>query len=159
MLDKAIRIAKYILYIILTNITFVLLLYYVFSWLVGHSLLYAYLGNLTLIALGLWADTFALRQMQSEAFVAEARKSRLSRAIVENFVSFKAILYLSYTFILVIAQMINLDSTSLGDDVEHFILANEYSILVLIALDGAYGQFRRDRDKAGKISAKIRRQE
>ena len=53
MSEKIKKIVKYVLYALTSNVIYGLLLFFVFTRLAGYSLLYAYLGNLALIIIGL----------------------------------------------------------------------------------------------------------
>ena len=69
MLNKTQQISKYILYEILGNVVYGLVLYYVFTWLAGYSFIYAYLWNVALIILGLAIDEYAKKMFQSKKLI------------------------------------------------------------------------------------------
>ena len=54
------KIINYVLYVLLSNVIYGLLIFFVFTWLVRYSLLYAYLGNLSLIIIGLGMNELGL---------------------------------------------------------------------------------------------------
>ena len=164
MLNRIPKVVNYILYILWTNIIYGLILYWSYTWLAGYSLILAYFGNLALIVLGLALDELILKMYQSEKFVMELKKDmdaekgyRLVQWLMDNFVSFKTVLYLFYLFILIASQIIDSNPALLGEGLRSFILANSYSILLLIAFDVLIGQFSKDREKMQKISAKLKK--
>jgi len=161
MLKKA---TKYLLYIILTNIIYGIILYNICTWLAGFSLLLAYFGNLVLIIIGLSLDEQNLKMMQSKKIIDDIKKQNeknqkinfnLFQLIFESFISFKTILYVFYIFILIISEVISLNLITLNNDLEKFILANRYSILLLIALDQVIGQFSKDRKRIKGVAEKF----
>jgi len=166
MSNKIKKILKYLSYILASNIIFGCIIYFTYTWLVGFSLLYAYLGNLALIILGLILDELAFKTYQSEKFVTAVKKEhrkeieknyRIIQWQMDNFVSFKATLYMFYVLILIFSQIIEFYPTLVGENLENFILANSYSILLLIAFDQIIGQFSKDRRKAKDILVKLKK--
>ncbi|MDR0326495.1 MAG: hypothetical protein LBI19_10450 [Oscillospiraceae bacterium] len=159
MLHKAKKISKHLLFILYSNVIYGLIIYFSFTWLAGYSLFLAYLGNLALIALGLVWDEFNQRAMYSKKLVSQLKKEsdveksyRFIQKIVDSFVSFKTSLYLFYIIILIVSKMLDFYPALVGENLSNFILANNYSILFLIALDTLIGQFSRDRERMQKIS-------
>ena len=157
MSNKIIQISNRILYVLFSNIIYGLIMYYVYTWLVGYSPLYAYFGNLALIILGLALDEFTLKMLQSEMEKDIEKIYRYVQWMINNFVSFKKILYLFYVFILIFSQIIDSNPALVGEGLRNFILANSYSILLLIAVDALIGQFSKDRERMNKISAKLKK--
>ena len=161
MKNKIKQIGKYALFVIWTNAIYGLMLYYVFIWLSGYSLIYAYFGNLLLIVFGLATDEYMQKKLQSDKFIMQLKQDnnekdyRTVRLIVDNFVSFKTSLYLFYIFILIASQIINIDPSLMSDNIRNFISTNDYSILFLIALDMLIKQFSNDRKKMKETSKKM----
>lgn len=166
MLNKIKQICKYLLFVLLSNVIFGLIYYFVFTWLVGYSLLYAYLGSLTLIIIGLGLDYYVQKWLLSEKVVTEIKKLkkedweknyRLIKWQMDNFVSFKTILFVFYFFILVVSQVINIDPTLIGKELSNFILANSYGIVLIIAFDRIISQFSKDRKEMIKSSENFKK--
>ena len=160
--NKIRKIIKYLLYILWSNVIYGFIVYYVFTWLGGYSLLCAYLGNLALIIAGLAMDEYLHKFLQSKKLIAELKEEKDSKKnfsfvqwIMNSFVSFKTILYLFYVFILIFSQVIIFHPVSVGDNIKNFISANEYTILFLIALDTLIRQFSSDRKRMKKIAEKL----
>ena len=158
--SKTKKLGGYLFYLLLSNVIYGLFVYQVFTWLVGYSLLYAYLGNLLLIILGLAWDEYMQRHLQSKKLTIQLKQEkdrelnqRFVRWLMESFISFKTALYLFYVFILIISQFIKFFPELLGENAKIFISANDYSILFLIALDTMSTQFAKDRQRM-KIIAK-----
>ena len=155
LLSKLKQASRHLLYVLFSNIIFGLIYYLVFSWLVGYSLLCAYLGCLALILLGLVLDKFAKKSLASKSTVMELKKMpeehreknyRLIQWFIDSFVSFKTILFVFYLFILVVSQIIDINPALIGEGLSSFVIANSYGIVLLMALDRIGGQFSRDRE-------------
>ena len=164
MLNKIKRICKYLLYFLWSNTIYGLIVYYVFTWLSGYSLSWAYLGNLMLIVFGLTIDEQAIKMLHSKKLVTQLKGEknieknyRLVQSITDSFISFKTTLYLFYVFTLVISQIINFNPELLSEGIRNFINANAYSILFLIALDRLIAQFSNDREKMKEASEKLKK--
>ncbi|MCL2157352.1 MAG: hypothetical protein FWH54_04970 [Methanobrevibacter sp.] len=162
MIKKIKRISNYLLYILLTNVIYGLILFFVSTSLAKYSLSYAYLGNIALIIIGLALDEYNLKMLQSKNLVMQIKKDndslknyRLIQWIMNNFVSFKTILYVFYVFILMVSQITDFNPTLISGDLEIFIFTNRYSILLLIGFDRLIKQFSNDRIRINKISSKF----
>ncbi|MCL1890594.1 MAG: hypothetical protein FWG00_00950 [Coriobacteriia bacterium] len=152
---KLVRILKYAAFLVISTGLYGLAMFLVYTWLSGYSLLLAYFGNLVLIILALLWDegNFKMydRVMQSKEALAELKESRAFRFTLEGFISFKAALYLFYVLILVLSHVVAAYPNFMPDILANFITANEYSILLLIAVDMFSGQFAKDRKRASAV--------
>jgi len=164
MTKKLKRIGSYFLYILYSNALYGLILWYTCTWLAGYSLVYAYLGNLALIILGLLLDELTLRMYRSERTARDIKKEknpekalRALSWLTDSFVSFKASLYLFYLLLLIISQIIEFNPTLAGENLSNFILATKYSILLLVAYDLLLEQFSKDRKRMRELSAKFKK--
>lgn len=164
MLIKIIKRSKYLFYSLFFIIIYGFILYFTFTWLAGYSLIYAYLGNLTILILLLTADEYTIRMLQSKDLDMELMKSKTGKKTyssiqwsLDNIVSFKTELYLFYIFILIASQIIDFDPTLVDDNLTNFILANNYSVLVLLAFDMLIIQFSKDKERIKKISTKFKK--
>lgn len=159
MSEKIIRIIKYASFIILSAFVYGFVMYLVYSWLSGYSIVYAYFGNLVLIIIALvWDEAnFKMydKMLQSKEAIKELKTSRFFRYILDSFISFKAALYLFYVVIMIFSKIIISYPALVNQDLSSFIAANEYSILLLIAIDLFSGQFVKDRKRAGAIMEKF----
>jgi len=154
------KILKYVLFALISNVIYGLGMYYVYKWLVGYSILYAYLGTLVLIIIGLiWDELnhkYYLWAMQTKEYAIQMEKSFLFRLYLDAFISFKTILYLFYIFVLIVSQIIKFNPAIVNESFGNFILSFEYAILFIIAYDMVIGQFSKDRARMKKISAKFK---
>jgi hypothetical protein len=150
---------KYASFIVISTSIYGLAMYFVYTWLAGYSLFLAYLGNLALIIIALVWDELNFKSydsiMQSQEALKELKGSRFLRYLLDSFISFKAVLYLLYVFIMLFSQVIDAYPTLIHEGFGNFITANEYSILLLIAVDLFSGQFSKDRKRAGAVLEKF----
>ena len=164
MTSKIKRIGKFILFFIYSNVIYGLIVYFVFTWLAGYSLLAGYFGNLVLIILGLAVDSSIHKTLQSKNLAKQLKDEknpeqgyRFIQFVIDNYVSFKTTLYIFYVIILVFSQIIAFYPTLLSANISNFILANNYSILILIAFDMLFGQFSKDKDRMKAISENLKK--
>jgi len=160
MSDKVKRICRYILYAVLSNALYGFILYFLTTWLAGFSLLYAYLGNIVLIIWGLATDEYVYKMYQSKKLVRQIKREKDAETnyrtilwLIDSTVSFKAVLYLFYIFILIAAQIIDFYPSVVNENLGNFIFSIRYSILLLMAFDMLIGQFVSDRKRMKEISA------
>jgi len=152
---KIIQLLKYASFIILSTSVYGLAMYFVYTWLAGYSLLLAYLGNLVLIIIALVWDEANFKMydsiIESKKALEEVKGSRFFRYVLDSFISFKAALYLYYVLIMIFSQIVNAYPALVHENIGSFVSANEYSILLLIAVDLFSGQFSKDRKRAGEV--------
>lgn len=164
MSNKMKRIGRYIAYVVLTNAIYGFILYFLIIWLARHSLLYAYIGNLVMVALGLAGDVFILKYFSSQKTVAEIKKEknaeqnyRILSWYIDNYISFKAILYLFYAVLLIASQIINLGNIAVGENLNNFLRTTDYSILIVIAFDEFIERFLQGRRNSEVALEKLRK--
>ena len=162
MSEKIKKLSKYLLYIIITNLIYGVLLWYICTWLAKYSMVYAYLGNIVMIILGLLLDEIIPATYRSRKFTEQLKQEknlkenlRIIRLQLDNFISFKTALYLFYILILVIAQIREFAPDLITGNLRNFILATEYSILLLVAFDALIKQFYDDRKRIEKIATEF----
>ena len=154
---------RYLLITLITIVVYGFILYLVFTWLAGYSLLHAYIGNLAIIVAVLVIDGYGLKMLESEKFVLRMQKEKDPEKIYRNLQlglnsvgSFKSDLYMFYIFILVFSQVIELNPTLIGENFSRFVHANNYSILFLIAFDMLIRQLTSDRERMKNILERLR---
>ena len=164
MKEKIKRILKFIFFFIYTNVIYGLIVYFVFTWLAGYSMLAGYFGNLALIIIGLGIDAYMYKMLESKKLVQELKEEknpekgyRYIQNLLDNYVSFKTSLYLFYVIILVLSQIIVFYPTLFSENISHFIMANNYSILLLIAFDMLSSQFSKDKVRKKVIAENLER--
>jgi hypothetical protein len=139
------------------------MLYFVFTWLAGYSLLYGYFGSLTFMAIMIVIEEYSTRTMESETWFKKVSEQKDREKLLRSFskgieynISTKTILYLFYVFVLIFSQIIENNPALAGEDLRIFILSNNHSILVLIAIDMLIGQVSKDRERMKKIAVKFK---
>ena len=156
------QLGRRVAYAVFSNILYGFIVYFTFMWLVGYSLLAAYLGILVLIVAALAIDEFTLRMYQSTKLIASIKKDknpaqayRQALGLLESFVSFRVVLYLFYALVLVFSQIVEFSSGSItvGGRLGDFLLITRYNILLIIAFDMLTGQFAADKRRLRKIAA------
>ena len=154
MLNKVKEARKYLVYALVSNILFGTVYYFTFSWLSAYSLLYAYLGSLALIWIGLKLDEYMKKAITSEKVIADIKQlgevdreknQRLMRWLMDSFVSFKTILFVFYLFVLIVSQIVMIDPSLVSKELNDFLTANSYGIVLLTAVDMIITQFSMDR--------------
>ena len=116
MFKKLLKRSRFILLELLGAAVYGVVLYFLFTWLAGYSLLYAYFGSLVLMILLIAAEEYSIRIMESDDTLKKmseqaAQKGRedFYRSQAEGFVyntSVKTILYLFYVFILIFSKIV-----------------------------------------------------
>lgn len=164
MLSKMKRIGKYVAYGISSNVLYGLILYSLVTWLARHSLLYAYVGNLAMVALGLAGDIVILKSLTSQKYVTLLKKEKNGEKeyqafqwLFDNYVSFKAMLYLFYAILLIASQIINFSNIALGEDLTNFMRTTDYSILIIIAFEEFVERFSQGRRNAEIALERLRK--
>lgn len=162
MLKKIIQRSKYIWSDVLFFVVYGVVLYFVFTWLAGYSLLYAYFGNLALIIMVLVLEEYSLKSVESKRIFKKLSEQKdweeayhYVKKIIDNSTSYKTGLYLFYVLLLIFAQVIDFNPALVGEDIRNFILSNNYSILLLIAIDMLIQQTSREKKRLKKISAEL----
>lgn len=146
--EKASKLFKCLGYILSSFTLFSIMLfglavYFTYTWLAGYSPLYALLGNLVLIFLGLVWNKSMVKFYQSKRFMlimirlsGSAKEYReVKTPTFDGFVSFKTALYIFYIVIMIVSQIVEFYPMPFSGDLLNFIAANKYSILFLFALD------------------------
>ena len=164
MLHKIKKLGKYLITTCLANVVLGLVLYYGFTFLGRFSQLYAYLWNFAVIVIVLVSDELTIKSLESEKLFAKIRREKNPGKVVKSLEhslnslgSFKGDLYLFYIFILVFSQIIELAPDFVGESLGHFISANSYSILLLIAFDTLIKQYTEDRERMKRMLAKLKK--
>ena len=137
-----------------------IIVYFVFVWLAKYSMLYAYFGNLVLILLLLAIDEYMLKLLQSKDYFERLLKEKKWEEIygyIQKSISFKTELYFFYVLILIFSQILEFYPTLVGENLGSFILANNYSILLLVALDMLIQQYSKDRKRMKKITDELKK--
>lgn len=158
------RIGRYLTYAVFSNAVYGLILYFLVTWLARFSPLYAYIGNLAMVALGLVADILILKTFTSPKYISqmkqlkEAEKEyRILQWTFDNYISFKAMLHLFYAILLMASQIINFSNIAVGENLDNFMRTTDYSIVLIIAFDSFSEQFSHGRKDAEIALKKLRK--
>lgn len=156
--SKLKRIIRYCLYFLLSNALYGIVLYYSVTNLAQVSLLYGYLANLGFIILGLAIDVYILHSYESPKFIEKAKAEknrelayRLISLQLNSFISFKTSLYLFYILVLIVSQVISFNPDFSNTNIENFVRAVDYSVILLLAYDELRGQFSKDKSRISTI--------
>ena len=154
MSNKFKQIIESIIYVIFTNIVFGLIYFFVFSWLVEYSLLFAYFGCLGLIVIGLVLDNIMKKGLASEKTITTIKglsekdkiaNYRMLKFITDSFVSFKTVLFVFYIFVLIASQVISFNPSLAGEKFSNFVTANSYGLVLVIAFYMIVDQIPKDK--------------
>lgn len=166
MREKIKNIANTVLFILLGNALYGVLLYFLVTWLAGYSLLFAYLGNLLFIFVLIVVDEFAIRRtLRAESIYAEiiqikhahGREAylRFLKWALTYRITFKTFLFVFYVAVLIFAQILKFYPSLVAADISNFINIIEYSVIILLALKDFGEEFSRDRDRANVRLAEL----
>jgi hypothetical protein len=159
-------INKYLALDLAVMLIYGLVLYFGFTWIAGYSILLAYLWNFALIFCALLLDAYTLKMVYKDKvkrmeyvdlLIAKGYGAKkVYGMLTGGFLSFKTIIYLFYLFVLIISQIIDFNPTLITENIANFILANNYSILFLVAFDMLINQFKNDKERMDRISEELR---
>jgi len=164
MLDRLRRISKHIAFAVISNVLYGFIVYFVYRQLVGYSLMYVYIVTIILIIIALLGDEMGVKVIESKLTIDSIKKDKNVESaykqvqwFFDSWVSFKTVLYVFYIFILIASQIIKFEPDLVGGSLKNFIIANEYSILILVAYDQLTSQFSKDRDRIDKVAEKVKK--
>ena len=164
MSTKIMKMFRYLLYAVLSNVLYGFILYCGYALLENYSQALAFLWNISLIIIVLVLDEYTLKLFQSKKFVMHIKNLekedieknyRLIKWIMDSFVSFKTVLYMFYIFLLVASQLLYVYPIRIiiTNRLRSFFSFNVLGIFILFAFDMLIGQFSRDRERMKKVSA------
>ncbi len=158
MKNKIKKMAGYVFYIIMSNALYGILLYFMVTWLLKYSELYAYLGNLAFIIICLLLDRLILlKVLQPKKLAEEIKKikkeedrilnNRVIKWQLNYFVSFKTSLFFFYIFVLLFSQIIKFNPELVSPEIGSFINSIDYSVIILLAFKDFSEEFLKDRNR------------
>jgi hypothetical protein len=164
MIKKILKRSRYIFFELLGAVVYGIILYYFFTYFAEISLLHAYFGSLALMIFLIVIEECSMRLFESDRYLKKlSERKRAEKYISSNVERFnytfsvKTSLYLFYVFLLIFSKVIEYNPALVSEDINAFILANNYSILLLIALDRFVGQSAKDRERYNKLTEKIKK--
>jgi len=143
---------------------FVAVIYGLFSFFViyrlmaGQDVLYAYLWNIGFIIVFLVFDKVVHDVLLSKELIITKKNYFIATMVhTASFISFKTVLYLFYTFILIISRVSMLQPEILNDMYRNFVLSIEYCLILLVAFDKFLEHLLKDERRIRRITAKFER--
>jgi hypothetical protein len=163
---KLLKRSRFLVAELLAAAIYGVVLYFAFTWLARYSLLYAYFGSLTIMILVIAVEEYSIRKLESDDYLKKLSEQAQQKgnekyyhSNAEGFLynlSAKTTLYLFYVFILIFSKIAEYYPTLVSGDISAFIFANNYSILLLIALDMLIGQASKDRERMKRLLVKFK---
>ncbi len=157
-MQKTIKtVVNSVLFILMGNAIYGVLLYFFVTWLAGFSILLAYLGNLAFIATMIIFDEWILRRAATpENLYKEFSKLdkndltlniRIVRWSMSYYMSFKTFLFVFYIAVLIFAQILKFYPGLAAENISNFINIIEYSVIILLAFKDFGEELSRDRGR------------
>lgn len=156
MKNKIKQTMTYVIYILISNFIYGVILYFLITYSLMHSKLTAYLVNLGFIIICLLLDIFTKKQLANTKKLAikieslknekdQIRNRQYIRWVLKNYVSFKTSLFFFYIFILLFSQILNFEPTLANAKIRDFIHIIDYSVIILLAFKDFGEEFFKDR--------------
>ena len=122
-----------------------------------ESMLHAYLYNALAIVGALVVDKLVQNHMLSEKFTVTRKNRALARFLLfDNLVSFKTVVYLFYTFILIASRVSVMRPELVSETFRGFVLSIEYCLILVVAFDKFIDHLSKDMARIRKISRKFK---
>ena len=129
----------------------------VYLQLAGGSMLRAYLYNAAMIIIVLALDKAVQNYMLSEKFIVTRENRTFARYMLfDNLVSYKTVLYLFYTFILIASRVSIMQPELVSESFRGFVLSIEYCLILVVAFDKFIDHLTKDMSRIRKISEKFK---
>ena len=129
----------------------------IYLQLARESMLQAYLYNAGAIVAALVIDKIIQNYMLSEKFIVTRENRALSRFLLfDNLVSFKTVVYLFYTFILIASRVSIMQPELVSETFRGFVLSIEYCLILVVAFDKFIDHLSKDMARIRKISKKFK---
>jgi len=128
----------------------------VYRLLANEVILIAYIWNIVFIIVFIILDKLANDILLSDELVITKSNYYIAMIIhTLSFISFKTILYLFYTFILIISRVSVLEPNLVSADFRGFVLSIEYCLILVVAFDKFSEYLLKDDRKIKRITAKF----
>ena len=157
MQNKTVQICLYILHSLLfAGIYGVFGFYVIYRGLAGGVMLNAYFWNIAFIVGFLVLDKVVNDILLDKEYII-TKENYLITMVVHSLslISFRTILYLFYTFILIASRVSILEPELLNDEFRSFVFSIEYCLILLVAFDKFIEQLLRDDRRIRRISTKF----
>ncbi len=158
MRDKLKRIGNYLIYILMGNALYGVVLYFVVTGLATISPLLAFLGNLALILTVILIDEYVVRKgLRPERIIRDLQKLRTAKEVEMNlrfirwafahYISFKSFLFVFYIAALILSQVLRYYPTVMAESFANFIHIIDLSVIVLLAFKDFGEEFSKDKNR------------
>jgi len=157
MQKKSIQTFVYIIQSLFSATVYGLFTFFViYGWLAGEVILYAYALNVLFIVLFLLVDKHTYAALLSEDLV-NTKKSWATSMLLwsANFVSFKTMLYMFYTFVLIVSRVSMIEPNLFSERMMGFVLSIEYCLILLVAFDKFIEHLAKDDRRIKAFNAKF----
>jgi len=155
--NKPSQLAAYLIHSLFSAAVYGFVTYFfVFRLLSGESVLRAYIWNIVFIALLLVLDKLINETLLSKELVITKANYFFAMLVhILSFISFKTVLYLFYTFILVISRVSILEPDLFSESFRGFVLSIEYCLILVVAFDKFTEYLSKDTERIKRITAKF----
>ncbi len=166
MREKLKRAGNYLLFILMGNALYGVVLYFVVTALAGISPVLAFLGNLVLILAVILFDEYVVRKgLQPERVIRDLQKLPTAKDVETNlrfirwsfahYVSFKSFLFVFYIAALILSQVLRYYPSAMWEDFANFIHIIDLSVIVLLAFKDFGEEFTRDKMRLAARQAEL----
>jgi len=157
MLNRSSQLLVYLLYSFIVAVLYgVFTFFIVYRSLADEIILHAYLWNIVFIVILLILDKIANGILLSKELEINEHTYFVAMLIhTFSFISFKTVLYLFYTFILIASRVSLLQPSLFSESFHNFILSIEYCLILLVAFDKFIEHLMKDDRRIKRITAKF----
>ena len=154
---KATSMIIYMIYALFSAAIYGLISFFViYRGLAGEVSLYAYLWNIAFIILFLLLDKIANEVLLSKEYIITEKNYFIAGLVHSiSFISFKATLYLFYSFILIFSRVSLLEPGLISGDFKNFILSIEYCLILVVTFDKFIEYLSKNETRIKRITAKF----
>ena len=147
----------YFLYAIVTAVMYGMFSFFiVYQRLAVESVMYAYLWHIGFIIIFLILDKVANSILLSQEMVITERNYFFVWLTHQlSFISFKTVLYLFYTFILIVSRITLINPGMITPVLHGFVLSVEYCLILVVTFDKFIEHLAKDDDRIRRITVKF----
>jgi len=154
---KKMQILFYILHsMVMASIYGLFTFFVIYRGLAGENMLLAYIWNIISILAFLALNKLANYILLSKELVI-TKETYFTVMLTHSFslISFKTVLYLFYTVILILSRVALLEPQLLDQSFRGFVLSIEYCLILVVALDKFFEHLTKDDKRIKRITAKF----
>jgi len=156
-MSKSTQVFFYVLYSLLMAVAYGLVSFFVvYRLLANEVVLTAYIWNIVFIVGFIALDKLANDILLSDELVITKKNYYVAMVLhATSYVSFKTVLYLFYTFILIVSRISILEPNLMSADFRGFVLSIEYCLILVVAFDKFSEHLLKDDRRIKRITAKF----